>query len=81
MIARVFPAPSPRSAIPGTTKPIMISGIQKLMKLPKILLYVAPSSMIIGKFTALAMLPTTIPNTIAIISLGCNCIPITAFPP
>ena len=56
--------------MPGATKPMMISGMQKPRKLPKMLLKVAPIWMMIGRFAFLAMIPTMIPIAMAAISFG-----------
>ena len=68
--ASVLPAPVPRSAIPGTIKPTMMSGITKLRNWLKIALYVARSLTGTSVPTLLERAPITIPRAIAIISFG-----------
>lgn len=66
VIASSFPAPSPKSPIPGATNPIIIRGIANPKKLPKIPLNVAKNRTTgSGK-----NVPTSIPIMIAIINLG-----------
>ena len=54
----------------GAMKPMMIRGMQKFRKLPKMLLKVAPMRTMTGRLVICAMAPTTIPRTMAITILG-----------
>ena len=70
VMASSFPASEPKSAIPGITNPIMISGMIKLRKLPNTPLKVAKIWTGNGKWMERVKLPIKIPATIAIIRRG-----------